>query len=52
VVLVFIGRYLKRINFVTLVDLALLAQASIANSDTLKSYRCLLCLGKNHFDAI
>ena len=50
-----IGKYLKRINFNALVDPAYPVQSKfggIANSDILKSYLGLLCLGKNDFDAI
>ena len=48
----FIGKYLKRINFNALVDPAFPVRSGIANSDILKSYLGLLCLGKNDFDAI
>lgn len=50
-----IGKYLKRINFNAVVDPAYPVQSKfggIANSDILKSYLGLLCLGKNDFDAI
>lgn len=50
-----IGKYLKRINLNALVDLVFPVQSKfggIANSDILKSYLGLLCLGKNDFDAI
>jgi len=53
--LALIGKYLKRINFNALVDPAYPVQSKfggIANSDILKSYLGLLCLGKNDFDAI
>jgi hypothetical protein len=50
--LALIGKYLKRINLNALVDPAFLVRAGIANSDILKSYLGLLCLGKNDFDAI
>jgi hypothetical protein len=50
--LALIGKYLKRINLNALVDPAFLVRAGIANSDILKSYPGLLCLGKNDFDAI
>jgi hypothetical protein len=50
--LALIGKYLKRINLNALVDPAFLVRAGIANSDILKSYLSLLCLGKNDFDAI
>lgn len=50
--LALIGKYLKRININALVDPAFPVRAGIANSDILKSYLGLLCLGKNDFDAI
>jgi hypothetical protein len=50
--LALIGKYLKRINLNALVDPAFSVRAGIANSDILKSYLGLLCLGKNDFDAI
>jgi hypothetical protein len=53
--LALIGKYLKRIHFHALVDPAYPVQSKfggIANSDILKSYLGLLCLGKNDFDAI
>jgi hypothetical protein len=50
--LALIGKYLKRINLNALVDPAFLMRAGIANSDILKSYLALLCLGKNDFDAM
>jgi hypothetical protein len=50
--LALIGKYLKRINLNALVDPAFPVRAGIANSDILKSYLGLLCLGKNDFDAI
>ena len=50
--LALIGKYLKRINLSALVDPAFPVRAGIANSDILKSYLGLLCLGKNDFDAI
>ena len=50
--LAFIGKYLKRINFNGLIDPPFPARSGIANSDILKSYLGLLCLGKNDFDAI
>ena len=50
--LAFIGKYLKRINFNALVVPAFPVRSGIANSDILKSYLGLLCLGKNDFDAI
>ena len=50
--LALIGKYLKRINFNGLVDPSFSVRSGIANSDILKSYLGLLCLGKNDFDAI
>ncbi|TXI73266.1 MAG: IS1380 family transposase [Limnohabitans sp.] len=50
--LALIGKYLKRLNFNALVDPAFPVRSGIANSDILKSYLGLLCLGKNDFDAI
>jgi hypothetical protein len=50
--LAMIGKYLKRININSLVDPAFAVRSGIANSDILKSYLGLLCLGKNDFDAI
>ncbi|WP_232229911.1 transposase [Polaromonas glacialis] len=50
--LALIGRYLKRININALIDPAFPVRSGIANSDILKSYLGLLCLGKNDFDAI
>lgn len=50
--LALIGKYLKRINVNALVDPVFPVRSGIANSDILKSYLGLLCLGKNDFDAI
>lgn len=50
--LALIGKYLKRININSLVDPAFSVRSGIANSDILKCYIGLLCLGKNDFDAI
>ncbi|MFP5325077.1 MAG: IS1380 family transposase, partial [Gammaproteobacteria bacterium] len=50
--LALIGKYFKRINFNSLVDPHFPVRSGIANSDILKSYLGLLCLGKNDFDAI
>lgn len=50
--LAFVGKYLKRINLNSLVDPAFPVRSGVANSDILKSYLGLLCLGKNDFDAI
>ena len=48
----FVGKYLKRINVNALIDTAFPTRSGVANSDILKSYLALLCLGKNDFDAI
>ena len=50
--LAFVGKYLKRINLNALVDPAFPVRSGVANSEILKSYLALLCLGKNDFDAI
>ena len=50
--LAFIGKYLKRINTNAVIDPAFPVRSGIANSDIVKSYLGLLCLGKNDFDAI
>lgn len=50
--LAFVGKYLKRININALVDPAFPVRSGLANSEILKSYLGLLCLGKNDFDAI
>ena len=50
--LALIGKYLKRININRLVDPTFSVRSGIANSDILKIYLGLLCLGKNDFDAI
>lgn len=50
--LAFVGKYLKRINLNALVDPAFPVRSGLANSEILKSYLGLLCLGKNDFDAI
>ena len=50
--LAFVGKYLKRINLNALVDPAFPVRSGVANSEILKSYLGLLCLGKNDFDAI
>jgi len=50
--LAFVGKYLKRININALIDPAFPVRSGAANSDILKSYLALLCLGKNDFDAI
>ena len=50
--LAFVGKYLARTNMAALVDPAFPVRSGIPNSDILKSYLGLLCLGKNDFDAI
>jgi hypothetical protein len=50
--LAFIGKYLKAIKINSLIDSAFPVRSGVANSDILKSYLGLLCLGKNDFDAI
>ena len=50
--LAFIGKYLKSIKINSLIDWAFPVRSGVANSDILKSYLGLLCLGKNDFDAI
>jgi hypothetical protein len=50
--LAFVGKYLARTNMAGLIDPAYPVRSGIANSDILKSYLGLLCLGKNDFDAI
>ena len=50
--LAFVGKYLKGIKFNSLVDPMFPVRSGVANSDILKSYLALLCLGKNDFDAI
>ena len=50
--LALVGQYLKRIHFSALVDPKFPVRSGVANSDILRSYLGLLCLGKNDFDAI
>ena len=50
--LALVGRHLKRININALIDPAFAVRSGVPNSDILKSYLGLLCLGKNDFDAI
>ncbi len=45
--LALVGKYLKRIKLNSLVDPAFPVRSGVANSDILKSYLGLLCLGKN-----
>ena len=48
--LAFIGKYLKRVNVNSLIDPKYPMRAGASNSDILKSYLTLLCLGKSDFD--
>jgi Transposase DDE domain group 1 len=50
--LAFIGKYLKRVNVNALIDPRFPLRAGVANSEILKSYLALLCMGKSDFDAI
>lgn len=50
--LAFIGKYLKRVNVNSLIDPKFPMRSGASNSDILKSYLALLCLGKSDFDAI
>ncbi|MGP1683626.1 MAG: IS1380-like element ISCARN34 family transposase, partial [Giesbergeria sp.] len=50
--LAFVGKYLKRVNVNALVDPLFPVRSGASNSDILKSYLALLCLGKSDFDAI
>ena len=50
--LAFVGKYLKSIKINSLIDWAFPVRSGVTNSDILKSYLGLLCLGKNDFDAI
>ena len=43
--LAFIGKYLKSIKINSLIDSAFPVRSGVANSDILKSYLALLCLG-------
>ncbi len=47
-----IGHYLKRIRFQPWVDKQFPMRSGVSNSEVLKSYLALLCLGKSDFDAI
>lgn len=49
--LAFVGKYLKRININALIDPKFSVRCGMANSDILKSYLALLCMGKSDFDA-
>ena len=50
--LALVGQYLKRINLNALVDPAFPVRSGVTNSDILRSYLGLLCLGKNDFEAV
>ena len=50
--LAFIGKYLKRVNVNSMIDPKFPVRSGAANSDILKSYLALLCLGKSDFDAV
>ena len=50
--LAFVGKYLKKINFNSMIDPAFPVRSGNSNSDIVKSYLALLCLGKNDFEAI
>ena len=50
--LAFIGKYLKRVKVNALIDPKFPVRTGAANSEILKSYLALLCLGKSDFDAI
>ena len=50
--LAFVDKYPKRIHLNAPVDPAFPVRSGGANSEILKSYLALLCLGKNDFDAI
>ena len=47
-----IGKPLKRINVNCLIDPDFPVRSGASNSDIVKSYLALLCLGKSDFDAI
>ena len=50
--LAFIGKYLKRVNVNALIDPLFPVRSGVANSEIIKSYLALLCMGKSDFDAI
>jgi hypothetical protein len=50
--LAFIGKYLKRINVNALIDRKFPVRSGVSNSEILKSYLALLCMGKSDFDAV
>jgi hypothetical protein len=49
--LAFIGKYLKRANVNALIDPKFPVRSGLANSEILKSYLALLCMGKSDFEA-
>ena len=50
--LALVGKYLQRINLNALVDCHFPVRSGVANSDILKCYVALLCLGTTDFDAV
>jgi hypothetical protein len=50
--LALVGQYLKRVGLNNLVDPAFPVRTGIANSDILRSYIALLCMGKSDFEAV
>ena len=50
--LAFVGKNLKRVNVNALIDPIFPVRSGVANSEILKSYLALVCLGKSDFDAI
>lgn len=50
--LAFIGKYLRRANVNALIDPKFPVRSGVANSEILKSYLALLCMGKSDFDAV
>ncbi len=49
--LALVGQYLKRINLNALVDPAFPVRSGISNSDIVRTYLALLCMGKSEFEA-
>ena len=50
--LAFVGKYLRHINVKSLADRRYPVRSGVTNSEDLKSYLALLCMGKSDFDAI
>lgn len=50
--LAFVGKYLKRVNANAVIDPRFPVRSGVSNSEILKSYLALLCMGKSDFDAI